>query len=175
MFSGRPAMTAPSRDELRRLHLIDALFAQVTGRDLYLAQQIKEAIAFSLSELERQTVAHPELASKYDTAFTQAAARLLENYFGQKPGHGFYHWDATRTLTSATLLFARSEVMAGLKQLARFREATLLITNLRPALLPSDRRPTERRRRDYEELLGFLRDLAAARISPSTNLQMLFL
>ena len=166
---------APNLDELRRLHFINALFAEVTGSDLYLARQIQSAIAFSLTELEEQTRAHPELATKYDTAFAAAAARLLEKLFIQRQNHGFFHWDATHTLASATPLFARNEIMVGLKQLAPYREATILITNLRPALLPPKIRATERRVREYEDTLAFIRDLAAARTSPSANLQLIFL
>lgn len=165
----------PNRDELRRLHFINALFSEVTGSDLYLARQIQSAIAFSLTELEEQTTAHPELATKYDLAFATAAARLLEKFFGQRQNHGFFHWDATHTLASATPLFARNEIMVGLKHLAPYREATLLITNLRPALLPAARRATEKRLREYEETLQFIRDLAAARTSPSANVQLIFL
>jgi hypothetical protein len=165
----------PSPDELRRLHFVNALFAHVTGHDLYLAQQIKAAIAFSLNELEAQTLAQPDLAANYDAAFASAAASLLEKFYGQKPNHGFFHWDAARTLASATPLFARDEVMQGLKQLAPYRESTLLVTNLRQALIPPERRQTERRRRDYEETLAFVRDLAAARTAPSANLHLLFL
>jgi len=163
------------RDALRRLHFINALFAQVTGSDLYLAHQIQSAIAFSLSELEAQTRDHPELATKYDAAFAAAAGRLLEKMFGHQQSHGFFHWDATHTLASATPLFARNELMVGLKQLAPYRESTLLITNLRPALLPTTRRPTQKRLREYQETLEFIRDLAAARISPHANLQLIFL
>ena len=36
------------RADLRRLHFINALFAHATGHDLYLADQIKGAITFSL-------------------------------------------------------------------------------------------------------------------------------
>lgn len=169
-------MTARTQpDELRRLHFINALFAHVTGHDLYLAEQIKAAISFSLAELEAQTREHPEFARTYDAAFTAAAARLLEQCFAQQPSHGFHHWDATRTLTAATPLFARAELMDGLKRLARFREATLLVTNLRPALVPPERRRTARREREYGEALAFIRDLAAARTSPSANLNLLFL
>jgi hypothetical protein len=168
-------MPSPSRDELRRLHLINALFASVTGQDLYLANQIKEAIAFSLTELEAQTAEHPEFAAKYDAAFASAAARLLGQFFGTQPDHGFYHWDAAATQTSATPLFARDELMRGLKHLAPFPHSTLLVTNLRPALLPADRRETPKRLRDYEDTLTFLRDLAAARTTPSANLNLLFL
>lgn len=165
----------PNRDDLRRLHLINALFAEVTGHDLYLAKQIQESIAFNLNELEEQTRVQPESAIKYDQAFASAAAQLLERCFVQRDNHGFFHWDAARTLTSATPLFARDEIMAGLKHLARYPEATLLITNLRPALLPANRRATERRVREYEETLSFIRDLAAARASPRANLQLIFL
>ena len=48
-----------SADDLRRLHFINALFAHATGQDLYLAEQIKAAIAFSLTEFEAQIAAHP--------------------------------------------------------------------------------------------------------------------
>lgn len=163
------------RDDLRRLHFVNALFAHVTGQDLYLAEQIKSAITFSLAELEAQTAAHPEYAARFDAAFTAAAARLLTQTFAHLPAHGFYHWDAARTETSATPLFAREEIMTGLKQLARFKEATLLITNLRPALIPPDKRATPRRVREYDEALAFIRELAAARTAPSASLQLLFL
>ena len=142
---------------------------------MFLAEQIKSAIAFSLAELERQTVEHPELAARYDAEFTAAAARLLEKFYSEVERHGFYHWDALRSVESATPLFARNEVMAGLKHLAGFSESTLLITNLRPALLPPDKRPTAARVRDYEELLAFIRDLAAARTPRSATLHLLFL
>jgi len=168
-------MPVPSRDELRRLHFINALFAHVTGHDLYLAQQIQSAIAFSLAELEQQTTANPESIAKYDDAFSEAAAKLLGKFFSEQPSHGFFHWNATHSLEAATPLFVRSEIMTGLKQLARFRESTLLVTNLRPALLPPDRRATPRRVQNYEDTLAFIRDLAAARTAPSADLQLLFL
>ena len=168
-------MPPRSRDDLRRLHFINALFAHATGQDLYLAEQIKAAIAFSLAELEEQSAAQPELAGKYDAAFNAAAAALLAKLFSHLPRHGFFHWDASLTLAAATPLFTRAEVMSGLRHLAPFREATLLVTNLRPALIPPTRRATPRRKRDYEEALAFIRDLAAARTVRGSNLQLLFL
>jgi hypothetical protein len=168
-------MPALPSAELRRLHFINALFSGVTGHDLYLAQQIKDGIAFSLTELEEQMREHPELAEKYDTAFNAAAATLLGQFFAGEPRHGFFHWDASRTVTSATPLFARAELMAGLRSLAPFAESTLLVTNLRPALLPADRRATLRRQREYESALAYVRDLAAARTPRGAELQLLFL
>ncbi len=165
----------PDRDDLRRLHFINALFAHVTGHDLYLAEQIKSAIAFSLAELEAQTADHPEYAAKFDAAFNAAAADLLAKAFAHLPAHGFYHWNAASTLTAATPLFAREEVMAGLRHLAPYRESTLLVTNLRPALIPPEKRATARRVREYDDALAFIRELAAARTAPRANLQLLFL
>jgi len=168
-------MPARSREDLRRLHFINALFAHATGQDLYLAEQIKSAIAFSLSELEAQIEAHPEFARTYDVAFNAAATTLLVRVFARMPQHGFYHWDASLTLAASTPLFTRAEIMTGLRRLAPFRDSTLLVTNLRPALLPPSKRATPRRKRDYEEALAFIRDLAAARTSPTANLNLLFL
>ena len=164
-----------SRDDLRRLHFINALFAQATGQDLYLAEQIKSAIAFDLAEFEAQLAAHPDSARTYDAAFNAAAVTLLVKVFDCQPRHGFYHWDASLTLASATPLFTRAEIMAGLRQLATYRDSTLLVTNLRPALLPPSRRATPRRMREYEEALAFIRALAAARTVRHANLQLLFL
>lgn len=160
-------MPKPDRDDLHRLHFINALFAHVTGHDLYLAQQIKAAITTSLAEAEQREPADP--------AFIAAAAQLLESLCGHLPQHGFYHWNATQTLTAAEPLFARAEIMTALKQLAPYRESTLLVTNLRAALLPPSGRYTERARHDYESLLAFIRDLAAARTARSANLHLLFL
>ena len=128
-----------------------------------------------LAEFEEQTREHPEFAAHYDAAFNAAAAKLLNESFSHLPRHGFFHWDAAHTLTAAEPLFARAELMTGLKQLAPFRESTLLITNLRPALLPPEKRQTPKRKRDYEDALNYIRELAAARTAPSANLNLLFL
>jgi hypothetical protein len=168
-------MPPRSRDDLRRLHFINALFAHATGQDLYLAEQIKSAIAFSLTEFEAKIVEHPWAARTYEVMFNAAAAQLLVKVFASQPLHGFYHWDASLTLASATPLFTRAEVMAGLRKLAPYRDATLLVTNLRPALIPPKERATARRKRDYEEALTFIRELAAARTVRGSNLQLLFL
>jgi hypothetical protein len=160
-------MSIPDRDELRRLHFVNTLFAHVTGHDLYLAHQIKAAITTSLAEAEQRAPADP--------VFIGAAANLLGKLCRDLPQHGFYHWNAAGTLTAAEPLFARAEIMAGLRHLAPYRESTLLVTNLRAALLPPSGRYTERGRRDYEHLLALLRDLAAARTARGANLHLLFL
>ena len=168
-------MPPRSRDDLRRLHFINALFAHATGQDLYLAEQIKSAISFNLAEFEARIAAFPWASKTYDAMFNAAAASLLVKIFARQPLHGFYHWDASLTVAAATPLFTRAEVMAGLRKLAPFRNATLLITNLHPALIPPMARATARRKRDYQEALEFIRELAAARTVRGVNLQLLFL
>jgi len=164
--------------DLSRLHFINTWFGSLTGSDLYLAEQIRAAIAFSLSELEAQIASDPASAERYDQAFVKEATRLLRALAARDPQRGFYHWDAAHSLESSTLLFAREEIMKALKQLARFRESTLLITNLRPALLRSAKpggRPPVKHEREYEQMLDFLRELIAARVSPSADVQVIFL
>ncbi|MDQ5979554.1 MAG: hypothetical protein QG602_2529 [Verrucomicrobiota bacterium] len=153
--------------QLRRLHFLNALFAPLTGHDLYLAQQIDDAISSSLGEAEQRT--------PNDPAFIAAAVRLLEKLCSVRTTHGFFHWDAGADDTAAEPLFARAGLMQGLKQLAAFPESTLLVTNLRSAHCPPDRRWTDRRQRNYDDSLALIRNLAAARTRRSANLNLLFL
>jgi hypothetical protein len=158
-------MTRPL--QLRRLHFLNALFAPLTGHDLYLAQQIDDAITTSLGDAVDRAPSDP--------TFVSAVAKLFERLCSAQPRHGFFHWDAQADDTGATPLFARAGVMAGLKQLAAFPESTLLVTNLRTAQCPPTKRWTERRRRDYDDTLAFIRDLVAARSRRNANLNLLFL
>ena len=158
-------MTRPL--QLRRLHFLNALFAPLTGHDLYLAQQIDDAISTSLGEAEERAPSDP--------AFVQAAALLLQRLCSAQSAHGFFHWDASADYTGATPLFTRASVMQGLKQLAGYSESTLLITTLRTAHCPPSKRWTERRRREYDETLTFIRELAAARSLRHATLNLLFL
>jgi hypothetical protein len=153
--------------QLRRLHFLNALFAPLTGHDLYLARQIDAAITSSLPEAEER--------APNDPAFVNAAAQLFARLCGAQPGHGFFHWDAAGDDAGAAPLFARAGVMQGLKQLSAFPQSTLLVTNLRAAHCPPAKRWTERRRREYDDALGFIRDLAAARSRRDANLNLLFL
>ena len=156
-----------SSNHLLRLHFINALFAGLTDHDLYLAHQIESAITVSLTEAEQRPPSDP--------AFNAAAARLLERLCAGRRNHGFFHWDAAESETAATPLFARERVLEGLKRLASFREATLLVTNLRPAHCPPRRRWTERREHEYRETLTLIRNLAAERSRRSASVNLLFL
>ena len=153
--------------QLRRLHFLNALFAPLTGQDLYLAQQIDEAISTSLGDtVDREPT---------DPAFVNAVAQLFERLCAGQPQHGFFHWDAGADETGDTPLFARAGVMQGLRKLAVYPEATLLVTNLRSAHCPPSKRWTERRRQNYDDSLALIRNLAAARSRRNANMNILFL
>ena len=83
--------------QLRRLHFLNALFAPLTGQDLYLAQQIDDAIATSLGEAEQR--------DPQDPAFIAAAARLFQRLCSTRPQHGFFHWDAAEGDAGSSPLF----------------------------------------------------------------------
>ncbi len=174
-----------SSDNLRRLHYVNALFAGLTGHDLYLAQQIQSAIAASLEQAPDRPANGTASAAGAEgpdadcrpgePAFAAAAGRLLARLCDGRQDHGFFHWDASESATGATPLFAREQVLTGLKHLAPFRESTLLVTNLRPAHCPPRGRWTSRRQREYRESLALIRDLAAARSRRSASVNLLFL
>lgn len=163
-------MTRPA--QLRRLHFLNALFAPLTGSDLYLAGQIDAAIASSLAADAATPAADREPT---DPAFVRAAADLFGRLGTRGPRHGFYHWDAGADRTAADPLFARAGLMDGLRRLAPFDESTVLVTNLRAAHCPPRGRWTARRARAYDDTLALLRQLAATRSRRSANVNLLFL
>lgn len=156
--------------QLRRLHFLNALFAPLTGHDLYLAQQLDAAIVSSLDDAaaEEFTPSCPK--------FVAAAAQLFDRLCRTQASHGFFHWDASADITTGgTPLFARANLMQGLKQLATCQQATVLVTNLRAAHCPKDARWTTKRRRAYDDTLDLLRNLTAARTRRGANVNLLFL
>jgi hypothetical protein len=150
------------RSDLTVLHLLNAVFAPLTGRDLYLAEQIKAGIDSALAD-------RPE--EERSSAVADAINRL-RSVLNVSPGDGFLHWDAR---SAAGSLFARQQVVEGLKSLAPFQNATLLVTNLRDALCPAGKRWTSKRRGEYDEAVAFISNLAATRKRDSANLNVLFL
>ena len=156
-------MTRSAR--LRRLHFLNALFAPLTGQDLYLAGQIDDAITSALPPAGERAPADPD--------FVRAAADLFSRLCGAQVNHGFFHWDASTD--GAAPLFARANLMDGLKRLAVFEQSTVLVTNLRHAHCAPEQRFTSRRQREYQESLSLVSDLAAARTRRGANLNLLFL
>ena len=161
--------------KLRRLHFLNFLFAPLTGSDLYLAEQIDAAITTDLDEAVGKVSVEGQAVEPNDPAFVAAATKLFERLCSAQPRHGFFHFDAAADDTGGSPLFARAGLMQGLKQLATYAEATVLVTNLRIAHCPPDRRWTEKRQRAYDDTLALLRELTAARTRRTANVDLLFL
>jgi hypothetical protein len=155
--------------KLRRLHFLNALFAPLTGSDLYLAGQIDAAIALTLDE------ATSEERPLHDPEFIKAAAQLFARLCAARPRHGFFHWDALFDETAGSPLFMRAGLAQGLKHIAPYAESTVLITNLHAAQRSEGQRWTKRRQREYNEILHLLRELTASRTRRGAHVNLLFL
>lgn len=167
--TSRTPNTLPMRtngQELAKLYFINSLFADVTGNDLYLAQQVKAAIESSIEETL------PHLRSE---KFTQAAIHLLQNHFRRRPAQGFHHWECSANSPGGfSPLWARQELIAIFKKLAPYPQATVLVTGLRACICPSGKRWTPRLRADYAEAVAFIQELAGAWSTRRAKVTLLF-
>ena len=171
-----------SPHDLPALHLLNTVFAGVTGQDLYLAEQLKAGIEQALAEQGGVVVATAAAGAALVTglspaAFADAVQALQRRFAGGEDDlrHGFAHCDAAQGPAAADSLWAREQVLAALRRLAPYQEATLLITNLRATFCPPGKRWTERRRAAYREVLDFLAALALARKRERAQLTLMFL
>lgn len=163
--------------DLPALHLLNTVFAGVTGQDLYLAEQLKAGIEQALAEGGALSAAGAVLAGVTPATFA-AAVQVLQQRLGAGPDsldHGFAHCDAAQSPAAADSLWTRQQVLEALRRLAPYTEATLLVTNLRATFCPPGQRWTERRRTAYREVLDFLAALAVSRKREHANLTLLFL
>lgn len=151
--------------DLPALHLLNSVFAGVTGQDLYLAEQMKAGIEQAIAANGGEPPTPEELAR----AVEQLRAKLGRD----ADRHGFFHWDAAHSPEAPDSLWAREFVLTGLRKLAPYTEATLLVTNLRAALCPPGQRWTERRQHAYRDTINFLAELAAARKRRSASVNLI--
>lgn len=149
------------------LHLINALFQEVTGKDLYLAAQIKAAIDYSVD-----VALPPHLQSE---RFFQAVEKLLESYHRNRPGTAFSFWNAAARPHGFQPLLARQELLALFRRLAPHPRSTVVIGNLRNAICPDGRRWSPRRREEYADAVQFIEDLARTASPRNSNVVLLFL
>ena len=146
-------MKADQRDHITRLHLLNTLFPLLTGEDLYLAKQIEQTINFT-------STGDPEEPGNQDH-FNNALIQLLEKYLTQDQNFGFYHWEAHLDYRSWDPLWAREEIISGLKQIAGFKKAMFFGTGLRSSIQGAQITWTSKLDQEYEEAVEYIRDLAA--------------
>ncbi len=155
------------QQDLTSLHLVNTLFADLTGSDLYLAKQIKDAIDASLLEDRNR--------SSLKTFFTQAVRKLTSNHLEDTPSsYGFRFCNATPNEEPLDPLWLRAEMLQQIKHLIHYKEATLIVTNLKKAICPKGKRWTKKRQQEYDDTIVYLRTFTCARIPSQTRLTLLF-
>jgi hypothetical protein len=158
---------ADQRDHITRLHLLNTLFPLLTGEDLYLAKQIEHTINFA-------STGDPEDPGNQDH-FNNAIVQLLEKYLSQDQNFGFYHWEALLNGPVWNPLWAREEVIAGLKQISGFQKAMFIGTGLRMSVQGTRKRWNLNLDRDYEEAVEYIRDLATYWTTQNSQLTLILL
>ena len=160
-------MKADQRDRITRLHLLNTLFPLLTGEDLYLAKQIEQTINFT-------STGDPEEPGHHDH-FNDALVQLLEKYLTRDQDFGFYHWEAYLENRPFDPLWAREEIILGLKQIAGFERAMFFGTGLRLSIQGSRKRWNARLDREYEEAVEYIRELAAYWTTKNSQLTLILL
>ncbi len=160
-------MQADRRERMARLHILNTLFPLLTGNDLYLAREIERAINFSAT-------GDPEIGGANED-FNQALVRLLEKYLTRDRNFGFFHWDAFSGQCPFNPLWAREEIVAGLKQIAGYPRALFLGTGLRKAIQGRRKKWNSKLDAEYEEAVEYLRRLAAHWTTGNSELTLIIM
>lgn len=158
------------RDRLARLHFVNTLFHALTGRDLYLAAQVLEAIEAAAAEGASGAVSSGDLSERL--------RELYDRLIGGTPDAAFAFCDGAAD-EAAGPLWVRAELLSAVRHSAPYRQATIMVANLPGGeTAPARRRNTraaERRARDRADTIAQLRDLAARRANPHSLLTLLFI
>jgi hypothetical protein len=160
-------MEADQRDRITRLHLLNTLFPLLTGQDLSMARHIEQTINFAATG-DIEDPGEPE-------AFNKALVQLLEKYLTRDQNFGFYHWEASPDRRSFDPLWAREEIISGLKQIAGFPKAMFIGTGLRAAIQGQHQNWSAKLDKEYEEAVGYLRKLAAYWTTKNADLTLILL
>lgn len=160
-------MKADKRDRITRLHLLNTLFPLLTGEDLYLAKQIEQTINFA-------STGDPDEPGN-QAHFNDALVQLLEKYLTREQNFGFFHWEAYLQNRPFDPLWAREEVISGLKHISGFQKAMFFGTGLRLSIQGNRKRWTPKLDREYEEAVDYIRKLAAYWITKNSQLTVILL
>ncbi len=150
-----------SRHNLKKLYFINSVFPEITGNDLFYADQIRRAVEAVLEET-------PLDASENEYGrFCRAVMALKRKR--RNTGGAFQYWDANAHREGFSPLWARRELISLLKGMAAEPHATLLVANLAEAVRPRSGRWTRKARAEYSESVAFIRELARRWSTPSSR------
>jgi len=152
-------------EDMARLHCLQALFPDWTGRDRFLLQQLKESIETSLQQ---------DAAEDTFENFSMLASRLREQTPSPIPAsHAFISLDySDRTWDP---LFARQEIISALKKEAGTEHIFLLVKGLQRALFPAAQYRTRARERARMEATRFIDELSREWSTRSSMVHLLYI
>ncbi len=156
--------TVRSREDLAKLHCVLKLFGEHTGDDPYLVQHIKEAIDASLVE-------ESGVDDGIET-FAEAALRLVATQPGVVSSYGLHHLDLRGR--GFDPLFIRQDLLAGLRKVAGYRSALIVVTGLRESIVGKGGYFTRKKRGQLEEATRYIDELAAQWTTEQTELSILY-
>lgn len=154
-----------SKEDLAKLHCVLNLFGENTGDDPYFVLNIKEAIDASLVDEE----AGPDDSIE---RFADAAFRLVEGQPGLEASYGLHHLDLRGR--GFDPLFIRNELLGGLRKVAGYRNALIVVTGLREAIIGPTGYLTQKRRTELSEATQYIDELAAKWTTDYTELSILY-
>jgi hypothetical protein len=169
MSSPAKSPTSASRkpddaEELAKWHCVLNLFGEATGADAFFARNIKEAIDACLAEEEGLDAS---LAN-----FTEAALRLAAENDVLSSSYGLFHLDLRGR--DFDPLFVRGELLGGLKRIAGYETALVLVTGLRGAVTGTGKRFTAQRQAAYVEAKAYIDSVTAEWTTENTAVSILY-
>ncbi|KAF0093802.1 MAG: hypothetical protein E1N59_2455 [Puniceicoccaceae bacterium 5H] len=159
----KPVPLLKAKQDWAKYHCLHYLFAEAAGGDPYLLKHIKEAIDQSIAE-------EPEMDDTVE-AFAETAMRLSQNQPFKQSSYGLFHLKLEGQPFDP--LFVRQELVRGLKSVAGYDSALLLITGLRESITcgkPFTRKQQER----HEEARGYIDALASQFTTANAELSILY-
>ena len=145
----------PRPDPVEQLRTLNELLARVSDPER--SEHTRRALEF----FHRH---HPEEAAQvYLGSYVEKLARL---HFGEQgePAHlGFSHWHVP-DLEDFSPLWVRQAIVSKMKKLAGRQKALLLVTGLREAVCPPGKYWTDSRQTQYEQVRGWIDELAILRL-----------
>ena len=149
---------------LAKLQCINALFADTTGRDPYLAESLCEAIEFAIAGGSGRPSTLVE--------FSEKAIELRRQRQGTPPSFQLRHLNLREC--SYDPLFVRKQLLDGLKQLAGYQRALLVVSGLAEAVKRAAPRARHLAQR-HEEARRYIDAVTAGFASAGACITILYL
>jgi hypothetical protein len=153
-------------DALEKLRTLNELLGRLSDPER--ADHARRALEFAHRE-------YPEDLAR--VSLGEYVDKLAQLHFGAKRSPGaiaFAHWHVPR-LEDFSPLWIRSAIVSEMRKLAGSRKALLLVTGLRQAVSAEGRYWTRQREAQYQQVRGWIDELACAWSTRGSRLQVVVL